>query len=157
MPSSDEKDEQEELLNDDWEPKAWVYFIWLVLGNRLYCKIGQSVDPISRYQQLVAGMPEQPYAIQLLSCLCAEQAKLFERMLHDHFQFYRTRGEWFSHANAKHFYGVLQDKLEEIYTLFFTFGYQPEFETIELDGDRPVLYHNGFISHVTADNAIDGE
>lgn len=157
MPSSDEKDEQEELLNDDWEPKAWVYFVWIVIGNRLYCKIWQSVDRISRYQQLVAGMPERPNRIHLLSCLSVEQAKLFESMLHDHLHFCRTRGEWFSHTNAKHFHRVLQDKLEEIYTLFYTFGYQPEFERIELDGDRPVLHHNGYISHVTAGKDIDGE
>lgn len=157
MPSAGEKDEREELLNDEWEPKAWVYFIWLVIDNRLYCKIGQSVDPISRYQQFVAGMPKQPFAIQLLSCLSVEQARLFERMLHDHFYFCRTRGEWFSHANVKHFYKVLQDKLEEIYTIFYTFGYQPDFETIGLDGDRPVLHHNGYISHVTAGKDADGE
>lgn len=157
MARSSGNEKQEELINDDWEPKAWVYFVWLVIGNRLYCKIGQSLDPINRYHQLVSGMPEQPYRIHLLYCLSAEQAKLFERTFHDHLHFCRTRGDWFSHANAKHFYRMLQDKLEEIYTLFYTFGYQPEFETIELDGDRPVLYHNGYISHVTADNDTDNE
>ena len=142
---------------DDWEPEAWVYFIWLVFGNRLYCKIGYSIDPISRYHQLIAGMPEQPFRIHLLSCLSVKQAKVFESMLHDHLHFCRTRGEWFLHANAKQFHKILKSKLDEIATLFYTFGYEPEFERIELDGDRPVLYQNGYISHVINGNDVDDD
>lgn len=143
--------------NEGWEPEAWVYFIWIVFGNRLYCKIGYSIDPISRYHQLIAGMPEQPFRIHLLSCLSVEQAKLFERMLHDYLHFCRTRGEWFSHTNAKHFSKILKSKLDEIARLFYTFGYEPEFERIELDGDRPVLYQNGYISHVINGNQVDDD
>lgn len=147
----------ETSVNDEWEPKAWVYFIWLVLSNHIYCKVGHSVDPMSRYQQIAAGMPEQPYRMHVLSCFSQEQARLFESMFHSHLDEYRSRGEWFSHANAKHLHKVIQQKIEEIATLFFTFGYQPELEAIELGGYQPVLYPNGFISHVVPGSAENND
>jgi hypothetical protein len=140
--------EQTELEDEGWEPEAWVYFIWIVLGYQVYCKIGYSKAPFSRYNQLIVGIPEQPFRIHLLPCLSVEQAKLFERMFHEHLKGYRTRGEWFSHPNVRHFSKVLRFKMREALTLFHTFGYETEVERIDLSGDRPVLYKNGFVSHV---------
>lgn len=143
-------------LESGWEPQAWVYFIWAVIGHQVYCKIGYSTNPVSRYAQLITGIPERPYRVHLLSCLTPTQAKLFERLFHEHLQDYRSRGEWFTHANAKHLYKVLHSKMSDIFMLFRTFGYQTELERIEMDGDRPVLFPNGFVSHVVhADTKSD--
>ena len=133
---------------DGWEPEAWVYFIWIVLGFQVYCKIGHSTNPASRYKQLITGIPERPYRIHLLPCLTVEQARLFERMFHQHMQDYQSRGEWFTHVNAKHLHKVLRGRMQEIVTLFRTFGYQVRLEKIELDGDRPVFHPNGIVSHI---------
>ena len=150
-------EEDEEPFDDQWEPEAWVYYIWLVVGNRVYFKIGRSVNPLSRYEQLVAGMPEEPYELHLLACLNEKQASIFERMLHQHLEYYKTRGEWFSHANVKHLQRVLEHKLEEILFLFYTFGFKPHFEKILLSGHRPVLHQNGFLSHVISTKELLNE
>lgn len=143
-------DQDEEPFNDQWDPEAWVYFIWLVAGNRVYLKVGRSVNPLNRYEQLAAGMPEEPYELHLLACLNEEQASIFERMIHRHLDYFKTRGEWFSHANVKHLKGVLENKLEELLMLFYTFGFKPHFEKIMLNGHHPILHQNGFLSHVIA-------
>ncbi|MBE2220377.1 MAG: GIY-YIG nuclease family protein [Anaerolineae bacterium] len=148
MPASNDTPEQNDHEKSKWEPEAWLYFIWIVLGFRVYCKIGYSTNPASRYNQLITGIPERPYRIHLLPCLTVEQAKLFESMFHDHLQNYRTRGEWFSHPNARHLSKMMHIKMSEIFALFHTFGYQTELERIDLDGDRPVFHANGFVSHV---------
>lgn len=148
MAAASEAPGQSKDQEDGWEPEAWIYFIWIVVGFQVYCKIGHSTNPASRYKQLLTGIPERPYRIHLLSCLSLEQAKLFERMFHDHLRGYKSRGEWFTHTNAKHLHKVLHRKMSEIFTLFHTFGHQAELERIELDGDRPVLHSNGIVSHV---------
>ena len=142
---------------DGWEPEAWVYFIWIVLGFQVYCKIGHSINPASRYRQLLTGIPERPYRIHLLPCLSAGQARLFEGMFHAHMQNYRARGEWFTHRNTGHLHKMMHNKMSEIFALFRTFGYQVELERIELDGDRPVFHANGFVSRVIKLNAADDE
>ena len=131
-----------------WEPEAWVYFIWIVLGFQVYCKIGHSTNPASRYKQLITGIPERPYRIHLLPCLTVEQARLFERMFHQHMQDYQSRGEWFTHVNARHLHKALRSKMQEIVALFHTFGYRANLERIELEGDRPVFHPNGIVSHI---------
>ncbi|GIK53422.1 MAG: hypothetical protein BroJett014_23950 [Planctomycetota bacterium] len=148
MPPTKDAPAQDEQESGDWQPEAWVYFIWIVLGFQVYCKIGHSTNPASRYKQLITGIPERPYCVHLLSCLTAEQARLFEGMFHEHLQNYRTRGEWFSHPNAKHLHKVMHVKMSQIFALFRTFGYRAKLERIVLDGDRPVLHANGLVSHV---------
>lgn len=133
---------------DDWNPEAWVYFIWIVLGFQVYCKIGHSTNPASRYKQLITGIPERPYRIHLLPCLTVKQAKLVERMFHAHMRDCQSRGEWFTHINASHLHKLLRSKMQEIISLFHTFGYRAELKKIELEGDRPALYPNGIVSHV---------
>lgn len=141
----------------DWEPQAWVYLIWVVMGYRVYCKIGYSKNPGSRYSQIITGMPERPFRMHLLSCLSVEQAQLFEVMLHEHLKDYKARGEWFTHPNVRHFHKALNSKLQEIFDLFHTFGYEPDFERIDLDGYRPVLHANGYVSHVSDPSVESGE
>ncbi|HRQ42411.1 MAG TPA: GIY-YIG nuclease family protein [Chloroflexota bacterium] len=134
--------------DDEWEAEAWVYFIWVVMGFRVYLKIGYSSNPASRYNQLITGIPERPYTIHLLACLNVKQARLFEGMLHEHLKDYRARGEWFTHSNVKHLHRVLRAKVWDILSLFRTFGYTPDLKRIDLDGFRPVLRENGYISHL---------
>lgn len=142
----------------DWEPQAWVYLIWIVMGNRVYCKIGYSTNPASRYSQIITGMPERPFQMHLLYCLNPKQAQLFEAMLHEHLKDYRARGEWFTHPNVKHLNKALGSKVQEIFDLFRTFGYEPYLEQLDLDGYRPVLYKNGYVSHLSDPSARgDGE
>ena len=115
--------EQPESKEEDWIPVAWVYFLWVVLDRHVYCKIGYSKCPSSRLNQLMAGIPEEPFRIHLLPCLSVVQAKLFEGMFHDYLRKYQTRGGWFTHPNVRHWTKALQFKLREILTLFNTFGY----------------------------------
>lgn len=143
--------------NDAWEAGAWVYFIWVVIGYRVYVKIGYSSNPASRYNQLITGIPERPYRIHLLPCLNVEQARLFEGMFHEHLNDYRARGEWFTHPNFKHLRRVVRTKMREIITLFRTFGYEINLVSRELDGYRPVIRENGYISHLIDPLAKDDE
>ena len=153
-----EPDEQNEgNFIENWEPEAWVYFIWLAVGDRVYLKVGRSVNPSSRLDQLLAGMPEEPFQAHHLACLMEDQAILFERIFHELLSPYRTRGEWFSHANVKHLYAILYEKLEELLTLFYTFGYKPYFETIPLKGDHPMLHQNGFLDYISSRAGSDKE
>ena len=153
MPSPSEVPGQNEEREEGWVPEAWVYFIWIVLGFQIYCKIGYSTNPPSRYKQLLTGMPERPYRIHLLPCLSVGQARLLESMFHAHLQSYRARGEWFTHPNAGHLHKMMHSKMSEIFGLFRTFGYRAKLEKIELDGDRPVFHANGIVSHVTKPDA----
>ncbi|MCC6604732.1 MAG: GIY-YIG nuclease family protein [Anaerolineae bacterium] len=143
-------------INVDWEPQAWVYFLWVAVGHHVYCKIGYSKSPGSRYRQILGGLPEQPFKMHLLPCLSVRQAQLFEALLHDLLKNYKTRGEWFTHPNVKHFSDVLQSKVQVIFDLFDSFGYEPDSETIDLDGLRPVLYENGFVSHLYDPSESEG-
>lgn len=134
--------------DDVWEPQAWVYILWVAMGNRVFCKIGYSADPSSRLGQIIGGIPEQPFRIYLLPCLTIEQAKVFESMLHSHLQKYRTKGEWFSHTNAKHLYRIIGAEVRALIVVFRTFGYENDLRQIDLDGKRPVLYDNGLIFYI---------
>ncbi len=89
----------------------------------------------------------------MLYCLNVEQAQLFEAMLHEHLKNYKARGEWFTHPNVKHFNKALGSKVQEIFNLFRTFGYEPYLEWLDLDGYRPVLYKNGYVSHLSDPSA----
>ena len=138
---------QPEAEENTWTPEAWVYFIWVVIGHRVYCKIGYSADPVARLSQITGGIPERPFQIYLLPCLDVEQAKVFESMLHSHLQKVRAKGEWFSHNNVKHLYRTIGAEVEMLLALFKTFGYETELQQIDLRGRQPVLYDNGIFSH----------
>ena len=142
--------EQIETEDHHWNLEAWVYFIWITLGSRVYCKIGYSTNPASRFVQIATGFPERPYRIHLLPCLTVEQAKVIERILHDHLAQYRTRGEWFSHPNVTHLDKVMVSKVEQIMALFRSFGYEVFVQIIRLDGPKPVLNSSGYVSRVIA-------
>lgn len=153
---TDTSEQSHREIKYSWDPQAWVYLVWVVVGHRVYCKIGYSKHPGSRFSQILAGIPEQPFRMHLLCCLSVEQARLFETMLHEHLKDYRARGEWFTHLNVKHLGKKLGSKVQEIFDLFRVFGYEPCLEQIDLDGFRPVLYENGYISHLS-DSAAKGD
>ncbi|MFQ5433528.1 MAG: GIY-YIG nuclease family protein [Anaerolineae bacterium] len=136
-----------------WQTQAWVYFVWIAFGSRVYCKIGYSTNSASRFAQIATGFPERPYRIHLLPCLSAEQAKVVESIPHDHAAQYKTRGEWFSHANVTYLDKVLVSKVKQIMLLFRSFGYEVSVKTIHLDGPKPILNSRGYVSQVMAVDA----
>ncbi len=145
--------EQAEMEKRRWDPGAWVYFLWIAFGSRVYCKIGYSTNPASRFAQIATGFPERPYRVHLLPCLTIEQAKIVESILHDRLAQYRTRGEWFSHPRVTHLDKVLVSEVERIMALFHSFGYKVYVETIYLDGPKPVLNNSGYVSQIVATDA----
>ncbi len=58
-----------------WQTGAWVYCVWITFGSRVYCKIGYSTNPASRFAQIATGFPERPYLIHLLPCLFVTQTQ----------------------------------------------------------------------------------
>ncbi len=148
---SDTQEPEENDPEEYWTAKAWVYFIWVVMGRQVYCKIGYSKNPGSRIDQIIAGIPEQPYYTHMLPCLSAEQARLFERMFHTHLHSFRSKsdGEWFTDPNAKRLYNAVSNKMDEIFSIFHTFDYEIDLKKVEMDGPLPLLRSDGFISPLT--------
>ena len=118
---------------DSWTAKAWVYFVWVAIEQRVYCKVGHSTNPKSRYQKLVTGLPERPFQFDLLPCLTLRQAQYLEWFVHDRLYEYRTNSEWFSHTNTKHFQKTVTHIINEIVFLFYTFSYELIIESIDLE------------------------
>lgn len=135
-----------ELGDAVWTPQTWVYAVWVVMGNRLFCKIGYSTNPSSRFGQIIGGIPERPFRIHLLPCLNVTQAKVFEAMLHNNLRKFRTKGEWFAHHNAKHLYQKVADEMGGLLALFESFGHDNDFQQINLDGKQPIVRSNGLIA-----------
>lgn len=66
-------------------------FIYLMKGGD-YHKIGLSVDPEKRRQQIATGMP---FNIELIHTISTDDMKKAEKRLHDLFASKRVGGEWF--------------------------------------------------------------
>lgn len=132
----------------EWQAQAWVYFIWVVVGFRVYCKVGCSSDPGVRLQQLQSGLPEEPFRMHLMPCLNLQQARLFERIFHAHLKEFRTRGDWFTDSNVKRLSRVISVKMREVLLLFESFEYESDIVQIDLGGKYPVLYRNGFVRDI---------
>ena len=131
-------------------PKAWVYFIWVVIAKQVYCKIGQSINPPERISQVTGAIPQIPFFIQLLPCLNLEQARLFEGMIHKHVHEFRAKqkSEWFTDPNLNRLATQIRAKVNEISNLFQSFGYTIQLQGIEQSGPYPVLHPNGYIDYV---------
>lgn len=131
-------------------PNAWVYFIWAVMGESVYCKIGYTGNPHERIYQISSSIPTTPFFLQLLPCLSTEQAKLFETTLHQQADVFRakTRSEWFTHPNFNRLHKAIQAKVDEIVQLAQTFGYAIELQEIDRPGPYPVLHPNGYVDYV---------
>lgn len=138
------------LDNQPIKPKAWVYFVWVVIGKQVHCKIGQSINPSERISQVTSAIPQIPFFIQLLPCLNLEQARLFEGMLHKHLNDYRAKrkSEWFTDPNLNRLSNQIRTKVNEIITLANSFGYDIQMQGVERSGPYPVLYPNGYIDYV---------
>jgi hypothetical protein len=74
-----------------------------------------------------------------------EQALLFERIFHTRLRKVRTKGEWFTHGNARRLSRLVMDLLEEAVSIFETFGFDTDVALIDLGGKRPLLSENGFV------------
>lgn len=159
MPDVEPEEEavEDEGLDEQWEAQAWLYVIWVVIGQRIYCKFGYSTRPRSRYTQLITSIPEKPFIMDMIPCLSVGQAKLLERMLHERLKNYRARGEWFTHVNARQFAGLVTYLENQILDLFRSFGFAVDADRIELGGPRPILNNRGYITHLEETAENDGE
>ena len=75
----------------------WVYFIlafdwdgWIGTYNSKFVKIGVSVDPCKRLEQMRTGNPYDLYIWRVV-----RGGYELEKKLHDHLDRYRANGEWF--------------------------------------------------------------
>ncbi len=136
--------------NQPVNPKAWVYFVWIVINKQVYCKVGQSSNPMERISQVVGGVPATPFHIQLLPCLSVDQAVLFEKMLHKHLTQFRSKrkSEWFTDPNFTRLWNHVKTKTDEILELGRTFGYIIQLQATDRSGPYPVLHPNGYIDYV---------
>jgi len=136
--------------NQSLSPRAWVYFVWIVINKQVYCKVGRSSNPMERISQVVGGVPATPFYIQLLPCLNVEQAVLFEKMLHRHLTEFRSKSksEWFTDPNLTRLSNNIQAKVDEILEAARTFGYIIQLQAIDGSGPYPVLHPNGYINYV---------
>lgn len=136
--------------NQPIQPKAWVYFVWVVVEKQVHCKVGQSTNPSERISQVVSAIPQIPFYIQLLPCLNLEQARLFEGMLHKHLNDFRAKqkSEWFTDPNLNRLSVQIRAKVNEMLALANSFGYVIQLQGIERAGPYPVLYPNGYVDYV---------
>lgn len=139
-----------QLENRSIRPQAWVYFVWAIINDHTYCKIGYTTNPRERITQVSSSIPTVPFFLQLLPCLNVQQAKLFEKMLHQHLISLQAkhRSEWFTHPNLNHLSNNIRSKVDEIVQLALTFGYTLELQNIHRPGPYPVLHPNGYIDYV---------
>ena len=138
------------LDNHAVRPHAWIYFLWAIMDSKIMCKIGYSVNPEERTSQISNSLPTTPFFLQLLPCLNKQQAKLFEKMLHNHLQSFRTKpkGEWFADPNFFRLNNAIKSKVDEIVLLAETFGYNFELQEINRPGPYPILHDNGYIKAI---------
>lgn len=136
--------------NQTITPKAWVYFVWVVMVKQVHCKIGLSSNPPERISQVVGAIPYVPFYLQLLPCLDVKQAGLFEGMLHERLNDFRVKqkSEWFTDPNLIRLATQIRAKVNEILNLAQSFGYYIQLQGIERSGPYPVLHPNGYIACV---------
>ena len=61
----DETQGESEQEANIWAPQEWVYVIWVVMGNRLFSKIGYRTNPSPRFSQIIEGIPKRPFRIHM--------------------------------------------------------------------------------------------
>lgn len=77
-----------------WTRGAWVYY---VLSNDQYVKIGSAKNPISR----LAGLQtSSPYKLRILYIEPDRKSRAVERARHREFAALRVNGEWFKYEGA---------------------------------------------------------
>jgi hypothetical protein len=80
--------------------------------------------------------------------LSIQQAKLFEGILHDYLEPFKSESEWFTDSNARKLNHHVSAAVAVIRSIFQSFGYRSNFVRIDLEGCKPVLLPDGSVSHV---------
>lgn len=78
-------------------------FIYALLcgdRSRLAVKIGHSLDPVGRLQQLKGDLEASPRTLAMLELVDKTEAARAEYLLHDRFRGHRIRDEWFAFTMA---------------------------------------------------------
>lgn len=70
--------------------QGYVYLIHAEGTNRY--KIGRSINPLKRYEQLQG---QSPFPLRVENCVWSPDSVLLEKQLHDRFCDFRVHGEWF--------------------------------------------------------------
>lgn len=82
--------------------RFYVYYLICDAGQgSLMIKIGKSVDPASRLQQLHSGCPFRFETIGMVACTRDERAYKLEAHLHRTFADRRINGEWFKFTQSE--------------------------------------------------------
>lgn len=81
--------------------EGWVYLIHA--QDTIRYKIGRSINPISRIQEL---QKQSPYPLEITQSFWAADAVVDEAILHERFNEYRVFGEWFEFSDATNYEGV---------------------------------------------------
>jgi hypothetical protein len=74
---------------------CYVYMLLCEEEQRIYVKIGSSVDPIKRLKQLTTGCPLQPEVLAVVELPGKQRANNLEHALHLALEQWRSSGEWF--------------------------------------------------------------
>lgn len=75
---------------------AYVYLLLCRDEERIYIKVGQTVDPEKRFHALKNGCPVTPRSFSVIPVPGKAFSTRLERALHDTFAKWRVAGEWFS-------------------------------------------------------------
>lgn len=87
--------------------QGYIYLVHAQSTNRY--KIGRSVNPIARLEQLKG---QSPYPLQIVECFWTPDAIADEKYLHESLASIRVHGEWFE------FSVLTEDELEQLNTVF---------------------------------------
>lgn len=85
----------EEMLARYRANQGYVYLVHAVGTDRY--KIGRSVNPVARLEQLKG---QSPYPLQILECFWSPDAAADEKGLHERFANNRVYGEWFEFEDS---------------------------------------------------------
>lgn len=97
------------MCDNSEKPKAYVYFI----SDSQFVKIGSAADPFKRLVGIQTGNPRKVTLLYTLPCKTRDDASQLENELHQLYENYRLKGEWF-------------DILPKIYKKTFTNRYSPK-------------------------------
>lgn len=111
--------------------QGYVYLVHAVGTDRY--KIGRSVNPVARLEQLKG---QSPYPLQIIECFWSPDAIADEKALHSIFASARQHGEWFEFYNF-----TTEEKIANDYALVFTQEYEESVDSFQYYSthDRPQI------------------
>ena len=101
----------EETIRRFQQNQGYVYLVHAIGTDRY--KIGRSVNPVARLQQLQG---QSPYPLQIVECFWTPDAIACEKYLHEEFKSARVYGEWFQLRELPESFYIDCEKLD----IFFT-------------------------------------